>query len=80
MGAAAELLRRPDADDAHDVAVLLAEDHDGAGLARVAELQHRGLGLRVLADDLVVVAQQHDGIHQQIVKIARVVGDDFQAP
>ena len=35
------------------VAVLLAEDHHRAGLARVLELQHRGVGLGVLADQLV---------------------------
>src|SRR5436190_14498136 len=51
--AAAELLRFAHRHDADAVAVLLPEERDGAGLLRLGDRQHRGVGGGVLAHALV---------------------------
>jgi hypothetical protein len=53
VGAAAQLLRGTDVEHAHFVAVLLAEQHHGAGLLRLVDRHHARLG-RGVGDDLVV--------------------------
>ena len=53
MGAAAELLRGADADHAHRVAVLLPEDHHGAGLAGLVDREDGGGGGLVPPDQVV---------------------------
>jgi hypothetical protein len=53
VGAAAQFARRADVEHAHLVAVLLAEQHHGAGLLRRLDVHHARLR-RGVGDDLVV--------------------------
>ena len=62
VGAAAELGRElPEADDADNVAVLLAEEHHGAAPARILKRHHVGGFGQVVSDS--AVDDPEDGVH-----------------